>query len=74
MAYDASDLAEGAAIRIATTSEQILADIAAAVSWLRVRYPQAAIQVVGFCFGGTPFFWRPRCPRFSMPLISTEPV
>ena len=26
------------------------------VSWLRARYPQAAIQVVGFCFGGHAAF------------------
>ena len=56
LAYDASDLAEGRRHKDATTSEQILADIAAAVSWLRVRYPQAAIHVVGFCFGGHAAF------------------
>ena len=52
LAYDASDLAEGRRHKDATTSEQILADVAAAVSWFRARYPQAAIHVVGFCFGG----------------------
>ena len=56
MAYDASDLAEGRRHKDATTSEQILADVAAAVSWLRARYPQAAIHVVGFCFGGHAAF------------------
>ena len=56
LAYDASDLAEGRRHKDATTSEQILADVAAAVSWLRGSYPQAAIHVVGFCFGGHAAF------------------
>ena len=56
LAYDGSDLAEGRRHKDATTSEQILADVAAAVSWLRARYPQAAIHVVGFCFGGHAAF------------------
>ena len=56
LAYDALDLAEGRRHKDATTSEQILADVAAALSWVRARYPQAAIQVVGFCFGGHAAF------------------
>ena len=56
LAYDGSDLAEGRRHKDATTSYQILADVAAAVSWLRARYPQAAIHVVGFCFGGHAAF------------------
>ena len=56
LAYEASDLAEGRRHKDATTSEQILADVAAAVSWFRARYPQAAIHVVGFCFGGHAAF------------------
>ena len=56
LAYSASDLAEGRRHKDATTSEQILADVAGAVSWIRARYPQAAIHVVGFCFGGHPAF------------------
>ena len=74
LAYDAADLAEGRRHKDATTSEQILADVAAAVSWFRARYPQAAIHVVGFCFGGMPLFLRPRCPGLSTPLIFTVPV
>ncbi len=56
LAYDASDLAEGRRHKEATTSDQILADVAAAVSWFRARFPQAAIHVVGFCFGGHAAF------------------
>ena len=70
LAYDASDLAEGRRHKDATTSEQILADVAAAVSWLRARYPQAGIHVVGFCFGGMPPFWRPSCPMERRSLTS----
>ena len=56
LAYSASDLAEGRRHKDATTSEQILADVAGAVSWIRARYPKAAIHVVGFCFGGHAAF------------------
>ena len=56
LAYNASDLAEGRRHKDATTSQQILADVAAAVSWLGVRYPRAAIHLVGFCFGGHAAF------------------
>ena len=56
LAYDASDLVEGRRHKDATTSEQILADVAAAVGWLRACYSQSAIHVVGFCFGGHAAF------------------
>ena len=35
-----------------TTTPQILSDLSAAVAWLQQRCPAAAIDVVGFCFGG----------------------
>ena len=56
LGYDASDLAEGRRHKDATTSEGILADVAAAVSWFRARYPQAGTTrgLPGACrFGGT---------------------
>jgi carboxymethylenebutenolidase len=56
LAYEPSDLAQGRRHKDATTTDQILADVAAAVSWLGARCPQAAIQVVGFCFGGHAAF------------------
>ena len=56
LAYDASDLAEGRRHKDATTADQILGDVSAALSWLRARYPQASIHVVGFCFGGHAAF------------------
>ncbi len=56
LAYDASDLAEGRRHKDATTADQILGDVSAALSWLRARYHQASIHVVGFCFGGHAAF------------------
>ncbi|MDO6351157.1 dienelactone hydrolase family protein [Synechococcus sp. YX-04-1] len=56
LAYETSDLAQGRRHKDATTTEQILADVAAAVSWIGARCPQAAIHVVGFCFGGHAAF------------------
>ena len=61
LAYQPSDLAEGRHHKDATTSDQILGDVAAAISWLRTRYPQAAVHVVGFSLGGhAAFLLRPR--------------
>lgn len=56
LAYKPSDLAQGRRHKDATTAEQILGDVAAALSWLRARHPEAAIHVVGFCFGGHAAF------------------
>ena len=56
LAYRDSDLAEGRRHKDATTADQILADVAAALDWLRARYPEASINVVGFCFGGHAAF------------------
>ena len=56
LAYEPSDLAQGRRHKDATTSEQILGDVAAAVSWLGARYPHVAVHVVGFCFGGHAAF------------------
>ena len=56
LAYEPSDLAEGRRHKDATTTDQILGDVAAALAWLRARHPAAAIHVVGFCFGGHAAF------------------
>ena len=56
LAYEPSDLTQGRRHKDATTTEQILGDVAAAVGWLRARYPQAGVHVVGFCFGGHAAF------------------
>ena len=36
----------------ATTTPQILSDLSVVITWLKHRCPKAAIDVVGFCFGG----------------------
>ena len=56
LAYEPSDLAQGRRHKDATTSDQILADVAAALAWLRARHPQASVHLVGFCFGGHAAF------------------
>ena len=63
LAYEPSDLAEGRRHKDATTSDQILADLDAAISWFRARNPQAAIHVVGFCFGGHAAFLAATLPE-----------
>ena len=56
LAYETSDLAQGRRHKDATSAEQILGDVRVALAWLRVRHPQAAIHLVGFCFGGHAAF------------------
>tara|TARA_B100000674_G_scaffold308339_1_gene256069 strand:- start:9 stop:371 length:363 start_codon:yes stop_codon:yes gene_type:complete len=56
LAYEPSDLAQGRRHKDATTADQILGDVSAALSWLRALYPEAAIHLVGFCFGGHAAF------------------
>ena len=74
LAYDASDLAEGRRHKDATTSEQILADVAAAVSWFGPVTRRPPSMWWASASGGMPLFWRPRCPGLSTPLIFTVPV
>ena len=52
LGYSSSDLAEGRRHKEATTTDQILMDVAAAIRWVQQRYPGAELSVVGFCFGG----------------------
>ena len=52
LGYSDSDLIEGRRHKDATTTDQILADIRASITWLRACYPDAVVTVVGFCFGG----------------------
>ena len=52
LGYKESDLAQGRRHKNATTTLQILSDLSVAITWLKHRCPKAAIDVVGFCFGG----------------------
>ena len=51
LAYAAFHPAEGRRHKYAITAHQILGDVSAVPSWLRARYPQVFIHLVGFCFG-----------------------
>ena len=56
LAYEPSNLVVGRRHNDATTANQIFADVAAVLDWLRARYPEVAINVVGVCFGGHAAF------------------
>ena len=51
LGYETSDLAQGRAHKDASTAQQILGDVSAAVAWLQQRCPRAAIDLAGFCLG-----------------------
>ena len=65
LAYEASDLVQGRRHKDATTTDQILGDVASALAWLRARHPAAAIHVVGFCFGGHAAFLSAMLPEVT---------
>ena len=52
LAYETSDLAQGRRHKDATTTDQILSDLSAAITWLARICPGVEVSVVGFCFGG----------------------
>ena len=52
LGYDAAGLAAGREHRDRVTAEQLLADAAAAVEWLRQHWGEGPLGCVGFCFGG----------------------
>lgn len=56
MGYQASDIAAGRDLAMSLKPENILADLNAAVAWLRAAGCQK-VGIVGFCFGGT-VAWR----------------
>lgn len=56
MGYEAADIAAGRELAMSLTPENILADLNAAVAWLRAAGCRK-VGVVGFCFGGT-VAWR----------------
>ena len=65
LAYEPSDLAQGRRHKDAITADQILVDISAALSWLRARYLEAVIHLVGFSFEGRADFLAPTLPRVA---------
>ena len=52
LGYDPAGLAAGREHRDRVTAEQLLADAAAAVDWLRQHWGEGGLGCVGFCFGG----------------------
>ena len=52
LGYSEDDLIEGRRHKELTTTDQILADASAAITWLRQQHQQSKITVIGFCFGG----------------------
>ncbi len=52
LGYSEEDLVEGRRHKELTTTEQILADTSAAITWLKQQNQQSKIMVIGFCFGG----------------------
>jgi len=69
LAYASSDQLQGRRHKGATTADQILGDLYAALSWLRARYPLAAIHVLGFCFGGYVAFLAVMLPGVAQGLV-----
>jgi carboxymethylenebutenolidase len=56
LGYTAADIAAGRELAMALKPQHILADLGAAIAWLRAA-GCARVGVVGFCFGGT-VAWR----------------
>ncbi len=52
LGYSEEDLVEGRLHKQLATTEQILVDASAVITWLRQQNQQFQIIVVGFCFGG----------------------
>lgn len=52
LGYDPAGLAAGREHRDRVMADQLLADAAAAVDWLRQRQGEGPLGCVGFCFGG----------------------
>ena len=52
LGYSEEDLVEGRRHKKITTTENILTDASAAITWLRLIKQKSNITVIGFCFGG----------------------
>ena len=63
LGYDPESTQEGRRHKEATSTEGILADVQAAIDWLRQALESheqpLRITVVGFCFGGMRLYWPP---------------
>ena len=52
LAYSEEDLKLGRYHKNLTTSKNIIKDISAALNWVKEKYPEKKISIIGFCFGG----------------------
>ena len=52
LAYSEEDLKLGRHHKNLTTSKNIIKDVSAAINWVKEKYPQKKISIIGFCFGG----------------------
>ena len=50
--YNEEDLKLGRHHKNLTTSKNIIKDVSAAINWVKEKYPQKKISIIGFCFGG----------------------
>ena len=52
LAYSEEDLKLGRHHKNLTTLKNIIEDVSAAINWVKEKYPQKKIAIIGFCFGG----------------------
>ena len=52
LGYSEEDLKLGRHYKNLTTSNNIIEDVSAAISWVKEKYPKKKISIIGFCFGG----------------------
>ncbi len=52
LSYREEDLKLGRHHKNLTTSKNIIKDVSAAINWVKEKYPEKKISIIGFCFGG----------------------
>ena len=52
LAYSEEDLKLGRHHKNLTTLKNILEDVSSAINWVKEKYPEKKISIIGFCFGG----------------------
>ena len=52
LAYSEEDLKLGRHHKNLTTLKNIIEDVSTAINWVKEKYPEKKISIIGFCFGG----------------------
>ena len=52
LGYNEEDLKLGRKHKNLTTLKNIIEDVSAAIKWVKEKYPNKKISIIGFCFGG----------------------